>query len=439
MNNILTYERILRDRDSFRKIDYESNGFNAFDIPGHKFFKIFFYFDNKDADYGMTGNDNNSGGLLAPTWLYNVDEKDLYKHNSAWSYLKMNAEDERAEQLKQFVSLLSNISEKSPWYFSELSGLDAALERKTVNDREMKFDEQRQAITIKCLPDSFDDRIGTLLDLYRSITWSWVNKREVLPANLRKFDMGIFIFESPVVPYTHRYNEDGPNYSIISLDESSTDHKASYKYIEFHNCEIDYSSSKGNMSSLSNAEGFIPEYVINIWFDDCYESRYNEFQLREFGDFVLADLNTNIKSSADDNNYASGNQSGYIQEFENMLGYAKSNHVIQKDRLFDLPKEYDSSISNQITHMIINPLESLGKKAVLGNLYSFSLTRVIDQAQSILDGNIGTAISATREYTRDAVQRMNHKSLSEYRVRKITPTVKVLGKLFKANTIANNT
>ena len=107
---------------------------------------------------------------------------------------------ERAELLVEFVNLLSNINSESPWYFDEISGLEAALERKSLTERDFKFEEQRQKISIKCKPDSFDDRIATLLDLYRSITYSWALKREVIPSNLRKFDMGIYIFSDPIIP-----------------------------------------------------------------------------------------------------------------------------------------------------------------------------------------------------------------------------------------------
>lgn len=203
MSNYVSYCNVIDDIRNFRRAErkvYDDDGkllmdkFRVFDTPGRKYFKVFFYFQNQDQD--IPGNDT---GLLAPTWeVEDINDFNYYQYNSAWSYLKMNNEDERAEQLKSFVELLSDISSKSPWYFQEVSGLDTALERK-VMDRDFKFDEARQKISIKCLKDAVDDRIGTLLDLYRTVTWSWMMKREVLPANLRKFDMGIMIFNEPYI------------------------------------------------------------------------------------------------------------------------------------------------------------------------------------------------------------------------------------------------
>ena len=208
MNNF-SYADILKDRQKFRRAGTKGGGdFNFFDNPTSKFFKIFFYFENGDAD-GYTRLEDSSG-LLSPTWL--IDKKILdtnaYMYNSAYTYLMLNDEVQRGLLLKKFVELLSNISSESPWYFNSIEGLDAALERKVITDRDFKFEEQRQKISIKCLPDSYDDRIGTLLDLYRSIVWSWAHKREVLPANLRKFDMGILIFNDPTIPF-HHYTDNG--------------------------------------------------------------------------------------------------------------------------------------------------------------------------------------------------------------------------------------
>lgn len=370
MSNYVSYENIVKDIRKFRAAGGRRriDEFNFFDVPGHKYFKIFFYFQNGDSDHNESIAD--SSGLLAPTWLTNyegggINDSNYYMHNSAWSYLKMNHEDERADLLEQFIVLLSNINVESPWYFSEILGLDNAIERTQTNSRDFKFDEQRKKISIKCLHDSFDDRLGTLLDLYRAVVWSWTHKKEILPSNLRKFDMGIYIFETPTTGFSMDYvypfilekqREDEKYYTVANLfgeqkdkfdeyaerigswlkpkskdssDVKVTDENAgkvqpfpkndeewddpienkqfigygsmshspnsygamgSCKYIEFHNCEIDYNSSKGNYATISNSEGLNPEYTIDIYFDECYEMRNNEFLLRRIGDFVIQDL-----------------------------------------------------------------------------------------------------------------------------------------------------
>lgn len=440
MSNLISYEYILKDRDNFRKSGTSyGNNFNLLDTPGLKYFKLFFYFNNGDVDNQDSSTISN--GLLAPTWLDEIPTDQLYMQNSAWAYLKLNDEEERAELLENFVNLLSNISSESPWYFSEISGLDEALTRKITMDKEFKIDEERGKITIKCLPDSFDDRIATLLDLYRSIVWSWTSKREILPANLKKFDMGILIFESPNFPF-HYIN----NYANIGIGDSST-YKTSYKYIEFHNCEIDYNSSKGNFGTINNSEGLIPEYSIELYFDDCYETRYNESAMHEFGDMILSDIISTGEIKKQENQIQVNGLD------ERMAFYSKStenNQVVQNQELIDksLPG-YEGSKSLTRSN-IINQLLSVGndaitgimKKAVLGNLYTFSLTRIGDQINSAMNGNIWSTIRGVNEYINDSRQREEHgipvvNSLFKKPTR-VTKTVERLGNLFESNTLAEN-
>ena len=179
--------------------------------------------------------------------------------------------------------------------------MDTALERKIITETDFKL-EDRKSIVIKCLPDAYDNRIGTLLDLYRSICYSYTNKKEIVPANLRKFDMGIYIFNSPM------YNDNQTDFNInpetgkidgerivepyISANTFRNDFlfRTSSKYIELHNCEIDYNSSKTGYGDLNNADGKSNEYSITIFFDDAYENRYNEFITSDIGDFIKLDL-----------------------------------------------------------------------------------------------------------------------------------------------------
>ena len=431
MSRTISYKTILSDRDLFRKSGTKSGGeFNLLDTPGTKYFKIFFYFNNGDCENAM--DISKSVGLLAPTWEVSPTPNDstYYQYNSAWSYLKMNREDERADQLVKFVNLLSNISSQSPWYFSEITGLDSALERKQVID--FKWEEERKKISIKCLPDAYDNRIGTLLDLYRSIVWSWQMKREVLPSNLRKFDMGIFIFNDPIANFTVLYNYNANQttdeilldknekvmsqrqYSVIGEDGNS--YRSSYKYIEFHNCEIDYNSSKSGLSTLNNKEGVPFEYTIDISFDDCYEHQFNEFLFMGFGDMIQWDLISNIEY-----NYEPEKPNSFIPTVDGFLTQA----------------------FNQVVETVKEAGESILKKAVLGNLYTFSLTKMKDQLKSLSKGNIWGATHNVINYIQEDNQRTenqltSYNSIFKKNPQKILPTVKLIGNLAKSQTIANN-
>ena len=292
------------DIANFRRVARE--GFNISDMPDTRFFKLFFYFFNEDEGDTTTVEWYNGGstGLLAPTWLEGATGS-YYKYNSAWAYLMNNYEHERADILQQFINLLSQISSDSPWYFNQISGVDEALAREG-----WEVPAERKHITINCLDDSVDHRIESLLSMYRSIVWSHTRKCEVLPANLRKFDMGLFVFSGlidglgakPAPPAAiptgvkQMVGIQEP-YDWVSIGGNGL--SANYKYIEFHNCEISMDSLKSGYNELNNGEGTKQVFNIDIYFDDCYEKSFNPFILREFGDFYIWDNWTATGRDAD--------------------------------------------------------------------------------------------------------------------------------------------
>lgn len=314
MNNItedfLSYKKIVHDRIKFRQAGGpHSSDFNIFDEPGAHYFKILFHFYNNPlSGIDITNHDSIPGagaGLLHPTWNdehfingwdkqedygHRADEYVPWRYNTAYSYLLQNDELERAEYLKMFISLLSNISSQSPWYFKSIKGIEEALNRKQFTE-EFVFKDQGRLV-IECMPDAMDERISTLLDLYRAFAYSWVDKREILPANLRKFDMSVVVFQVPVagahVPKQDNWLTDTlgmidslsneGNSGFATMNPTKSSHMlASYKVYEFHNCEFDYNSTVTAGDGMINEEPFNPIYNMVIMYDDMYEVRYNQF------------------------------------------------------------------------------------------------------------------------------------------------------------------
>lgn len=479
MNNILSYAQFLKDRADFRKSGSKhSHEFNFYDTPSHKFFKILFYFGDSSAISNEYGKDN---GLLHPTWeIFKQNDANkllsdilhYYDYNSAWSYLKLNDENERAEKLERFVSLLSNINSCSPWYFKSISGLDAALERKGPNGENFEVGE-RQKITINCLPDAFDNRIGTLLDLYRDITWSWINKKQIIPSNLLRFDMAVYIFESPL-SYWHKDEDD--------LNASNTNnYTASYKLLEFHDCEFEYNSVKSGYSDISNESGITPTYSIDISFGDCYELSYNELLLRTIGDVIATDTYQAIiedETNVSKVSYISEPQKDDASVLTKLEAKIKSMPYIAEDELnFDEKGEIYSygnlemrdnatyaanykngkrALHNNVVKesevskngFLGNTLEQLYnagrqqldnylydktgfstnlKRAMLGNLYTYSLTQIGSQLSDLSKGNLVKAGQSVKQYIENAQERAAAK------IKKV-PT----GNIFNKSTIVNN-
>ena len=382
--NILSYSTILNDIKNFRRIEGD---FSGHDTPAQKYFKIFFHFENNDAE-----GENYHTGLLAPTWLNHPNDNDLYKYNSAWAYLKMNNEEERSSILEDFVTLLSNISSNSPWYFMELGGLEQAIERKQVTERDFKIEESNKRLSIKCLQDAYDDRIATLLDLYRSLVWSWQWKREVLPANLRKFDMSILVFDMPTKPYGVNNMSGINDYAEIgrfSKFDKNSQYVTSYKLYEFHNCEFDYNSVKSGIGAINNGQGIQPEYTIEISYDDCYESRYNEFLNRkDFGDLLEWDNNVNYNDNGSIRNNRYKGRYDENEYLKNLSFLEILKYILQKNNVLNTndiePKRLKgypvynnktgilSQLAGTATKWATEELKSL----YLGNIFGFSLSEL---------------------------------------------------------------
>lgn len=502
MSNLLSYDNILKDIKQFKSSGSRyGDDFNLTDTPSQKYFKILFYFGS-DPEFpnDNTNNPNLGGsGLLDPTWEYipslkytsdfitegnNASEESLkggrkrfseynatlnhYKYNSAWSFLRLNDELERAEKLQHFITLLSDISAFSPWYFSTVTGIQEAIERKFTEDGKLDMTE-RKKLTITCLPDAFDNRIGTLLDLYRDITWSWVHKKEIIPANLRKFDMAIYIFEAP----EKNWHLDGD--IIDGKDDSKF--SIGYKMIEFHDCEFNYNSAKTGWGELNNQTGSTPTYQIEILYNDCYEVSYNDIMMRTIGDVIISDL---INASISEDSYVSYEQTnpvGYQQQLNRRLkpvyedntmsaidkltekatdamginktarfGNLETRKGSTGDIVMDYRVEYEPGfIGNAIGQAVGHAKQWVkGKinRALMGNLFTFSLTQMASQAKDLLGGNLIKTGMSIAEYVKEANARKDAKN-KEKPTGDIFPDPPAriytqIGNIYSGNTIANN-
>lgn len=415
--NPLSYKTIRNTLYEWRRSGGKESNFNRLDQPGHLFFKILFHFWNGDT-YAIDSSMGINSGLLAPSWMTlskdntqktsdiknfqsglqsvtdkimqyqnNGEDFDINQYetedNSAYNYLLRNDELERAEKLQQFIMLLSNISTYSPWYFSEIAGLDAILERPFKRADEYKLEEEKQ-ITIKCMPDSMDNRIATLVELYKDVAYSHIWHREVLPTNLRKFDMSIYIFDSSIVNLHHPETD---SYAIMDEDRfknetptTSNEFPVSYKCIELHDCEFDYNLNKSGYSSLKNDEGFQQTFEIPIYVGNAFEHRYNAYMDRTIGDLVALDMKRCVYSS----------QSGKI--FTQITDTPQSEYRKGTTKLL---KDLDDRINilKMLDDLTGNYASDFVKSQTLGNIYKMSLNDLKDVSKNLVknikSGNLG--------------------------------------------------
>jgi len=107
----------------------------------------------------------------------------------------------RANALKQFQILLNNINSNAPWFFQSIDGLDK-LEQIALSGFQDEqgmdsFDPARtnkKTLKINCL-ESLNLRMTALANLYNQATFDADNMRWLVPRNLRKFTMWIYVTE----------------------------------------------------------------------------------------------------------------------------------------------------------------------------------------------------------------------------------------------------
>jgi hypothetical protein len=167
---------------------------NAFDQfsdlqdPTYLTFRIDFF---PDGGLSMPDDAYSSGGLLRP---YNseapggVNAYNLY--DSAAEYLSRIGAPTRQAYLEKFAYLLNALQEKAPWYFQSVTGLGELYKL----DPAINFRGKDKVLTIECL-ESVDLRMTLLADLYRNMAFDFQWMREVLPINLRTFNMNIHVLE----------------------------------------------------------------------------------------------------------------------------------------------------------------------------------------------------------------------------------------------------
>jgi hypothetical protein len=225
--------------------------------PGWFYFKIFFHFDES---FGLLGNIlTEKPGNTAYNYL--LSRQNLFKYDNLQS---------RALALKKFVKYLSFINCNAPWFFDKIDGLDKA----TVSLNE--FNKEKQ-ITISCLEDAVDMRLTSLFHLYQYACYDEINMKEIIPENLRKFNMTIVLYHVPIKYFSTQIP--GADAKSLQGVGSSFSNRMSYKMFTFKGCEFNLESLGAIVpSSIDNAQPFsLAKSGIIINYDRVFTHLMNEW------------------------------------------------------------------------------------------------------------------------------------------------------------------
>lgn len=280
------------------------------DELGWFYFKVFFKFNTNYGLFGgvlkSKGNTlvNVNNGSSSTTGRRDTEQiNDIYPSNSALGYLWAISNFYRAEKindrilaLHKFTGMLSDITKNSPWFFKGINGLGNVMGNYTA-----EFSKEK-VIELLLNDERLDMRLGSLLNLYKYLCYDDINCKEILPENLRKFDMYIAVFHMPI-----KYLQTGLIFSGGALDgHNSTASKLnflryktmhpeqnkfsnmfSFKLFTFSNCEFDIKTFGKYFegSQVSNEKPFNlgTGMTLQIKFDRVYFHEMNEWNQFLFG------------------------------------------------------------------------------------------------------------------------------------------------------------
>lgn len=296
---------------------------------------------------------------------------------------------ERLEDLKNFQIALRTINNEMPWYWQGLNGLERLLQFDPSNPYR-GGDEAK--ITITTL-ESINLAIAGLMHLYRKAAfderkWTWI-----IPANLRRFRVYIYVTEIRTIK-----NMSAPTVNGLSVADFPDNFKPSisvknsnaeisgqtarpYFMFELGECEFDIATGSSAFADLSkNPEAATGEIGFK------YESLHN-IQARALNGIVKTEFNTDKLSPAPDSESESFSS---LQEFAN----SKLNQ-----RLEDIASGAISDLQ-RLSQEKKNELIQAARNATVNRVPNFenvfqNFVQSIDGATDINQQtrNIGAAIS----------------------------------------------
>ena len=306
--------------------------------PGWFYFKIFFNFKDPKGLFGGVLTDE-IPTTSAIRYLFGIR-----------NYYKSSKIQDRILALARFTYTLSYINAISPWFFM---GINNANKLNEINMSELT---KEKSIDLICNGESIDMRLNTLLDMYRYACYDEINQKEIIPENLRKFDMSIVIMNAPIKYFqtammaaakTSKLGQVGHNgstllnkaisginkiaglgagsspttfdYKSINGHNNGIDNMLSFQMYTLKNCEIDPISFESYVpSNISNAQFYKQGLgYIKIKYDRCYKHTFNEWTQMFYGttgiDYdkhvltLINNSNNLLKNSLNAGNYLTTN------------------------------------------------------------------------------------------------------------------------------------
>jgi hypothetical protein len=358
----------------------------GFSEQGTFFYKIFFNFN---TSYGLLGS------LLSST----SGKSTFQDVNTAWQYLTNNIEGDKFSEryknilrqkranLEKFGKILHFLTFECPWFFSEITGLTDILK--------YEFSEilksERKQFTIKFNEDAVDMRVSTLFELYKDACFDYTNFKEVIPENLRMFDICIVLCAPPTYGLNiYAKSEDNITTSPVygtTVFGGNAENAMSFKCLICKNCEIAYSDLVSFPDGLKNSEGTkFDSLEMKIYVDRVYSYTLNDELNAEILDSLIRqstedtdsnDTTPNSNVSTNTSNTVTTNTA--VQESKPNNTDSKTNEKQTVENVKKEIKEQNPDLPAESVDAVINENPSIVKntsrKGLINKIKNHAKTR----------------------------------------------------------------
>lgn len=157
---------------------------------------------------------------------------------AARRYLNNRGDTQRVQKLDYFNSILRRITIDEPWYIQSLNGLDKLM---NIDLEKGLRSVSRERITITTL-ETIDMKVMSMIDAYRSATIDKKFIRTVLPENLKRFDLTVYVIDPRII-----IKKEGGGF-VVDNDAQGI------ITLKLYDCEFHFDNFTTFIGNLNNAE-----------------------------------------------------------------------------------------------------------------------------------------------------------------------------------------
>ena len=265
----------------------DGDGFHVSEDPTYLTFSLDFVFD---ALF------NETVGMYASPLLMGTGDNSAPEADAcAETYLRARNLLPQLMRLNKFKQLLWNVSTKMPWYFQTIKG----VEKLWTNASNMAEGQKaREAVLEVTTLESIDLKMSYLAELYRKAVYDGVYMRELVPDNMRWFQLNLYVAEFRHITSFENISNGTPA-QILKANQDYFANNATFFKFECYQCEFDFSGSipSGEFSVADVSTPAANSFKINVgWFFDKHQFSFYDIMTDEG---FAQHMNTYVNSNGD--------------------------------------------------------------------------------------------------------------------------------------------